>query len=71
MLHLVLDRDPNIGEKVAGYTVNDVNTAHGRLSLSTSDGVRVWADYTVASPTGRQMGLFLRDVEAATIESLS
>lgn len=69
MLHFVLDREPNIGEKVAGYTVNDVRP--GRLSLTTSDGVRVWADYTVMSPSGRQMGLFLMDVEAATRESVS
>lgn len=69
MLHFVLDREPTIGEKVAGYTVNDVRP--GRLSLSTSDGVRVWADYIVVSPTGRQMGLFLNDVEAAVRESVS
>lgn len=69
MLHLVLDREPNIGDKVAGYTVNDVRP--GRLSLATSDGVRVWADYTVESPIGRQMGLFLMDVEAAVKESVS
>lgn len=68
MLNFVLEREPRVGEQVAGYKVNVVSPAHGRLSLTTSDGVRVWANYAVVSPSGRQMGFQFDGVEAPVVE---